>query len=157
MKDVTDKYLVLCPHLFVCLYQTFTLIRSTSIFFIFFIFKSRIFSYKAETIFLHNRFVYHLQISIDRFILQLSTSHYSVSFTLPGRGALSRLGRKPHIHNENRRATYNISNQPESRSESVFTTFDDDMKQLVPVSDSETTLPLLHWSLSFLLKCCSFF
>ncbi|KAE9458255.1 hypothetical protein C3L33_09847, partial [Rhododendron williamsianum] len=50
-----------------------------------------------------------------------------------GRGALSRLGRKPHIHNENRRATYNISNQPESRSESVFTTFDDDMKQLVPV------------------------
>ncbi|KAF7139972.1 hypothetical protein RHSIM_Rhsim06G0218500 [Rhododendron simsii] len=50
-----------------------------------------------------------------------------------GRGALSRLGRKPHIHNENRRATYNIFNQPESRSESVFTTFDDDMKQLVPV------------------------
>ncbi|KAH7859980.1 hypothetical protein Vadar_007894 [Vaccinium darrowii] len=50
-----------------------------------------------------------------------------------GRVVLSRLGRKPHIHDENRRATYNISNQPVSRSESIFTTFDDDMKQLVPV------------------------
>lgn len=76
MKDVTDKYLVLRPHLFVCFYQTFTLIRSTSNFIFFLREKSRIFSYKAETIFLHNRFVYHLQISIDRFIF--TVVHFSL-------------------------------------------------------------------------------
>ncbi|CAL5335695.1 unnamed protein product [Camellia sinensis] len=49
------------------------------------------------------------------------------------RGLLSRSGRKPFIHDENRRATYNISNQPVVRSESIFTTFDGEIKQLVAV------------------------
>ncbi|GFZ21995.1 DNA-binding bromodomain-containing protein [Actinidia rufa] len=52
---------------------------------------------------------------------------------LSGRGLLSRSGRKSSIHDENRRATYNISNQPVSRSESIFTTFDGEIKQLVAV------------------------
>ncbi|KAL7217935.1 hypothetical protein ACSBR2_011207 [Camellia fascicularis] len=49
------------------------------------------------------------------------------------RGLLSRSGRKPFVHDENRRATYNISNQPVVRSESIFTTFDGEIKQLVAV------------------------
>ncbi|GMP52434.1 hypothetical protein CsSME_00018247 [Camellia sinensis var. sinensis] len=52
------------------------------------------------------------------------------------RGLLSRSGRKPFIHDENRRATYNISNQPVVRSESIFTTFDGEIKQLVAVCDT---------------------
>ncbi|GFZ04931.1 DNA-binding bromodomain-containing protein [Actinidia rufa] len=52
---------------------------------------------------------------------------------LSGRGLLSRSGKKSSIHDENRRATYNISNQPVSRSESIFTTFDGEIKQLVAV------------------------
>lgn len=34
---------------------------------------------------------------------------------------------------ENRRATYNISSQPAARSESIFTTFEGEIKQLVAV------------------------
>ncbi|PSS06129.1 Bromodomain and PHD finger-containing protein [Actinidia chinensis var. chinensis] len=52
---------------------------------------------------------------------------------LSGRGILSRSGKKSSIHDENRRATYNISNQPVSRSESIFTTFGGEIKQLVAV------------------------
>ncbi|CAL5405550.1 unnamed protein product [Camellia sinensis] len=52
---------------------------------------------------------------------------------LSGRGLLSRFGRKPSTNDENRRATYHISNQPVSRSESIFTTFDGEIKQLVAV------------------------
>ncbi|KAL7186565.1 hypothetical protein ACSBR2_028322 [Camellia fascicularis] len=52
---------------------------------------------------------------------------------LSGRGLLSRFGRKPPTNDENRRATYHISNQPVSRSESIFTTFDGEIKQLVAV------------------------
>ncbi|GFZ12527.1 DNA-binding bromodomain-containing protein [Actinidia rufa] len=50
---------------------------------------------------------------------------------LQGRGLLSRFGRKPVVHDENRRATYNISNQPVVGSESIFTTFEGEIKQLV--------------------------
>ena len=35
---------------------------------------------------------------------------------------------------DNRRATYNISNSPAPRSESIFSTFEDEIRQLVPVS-----------------------
>ncbi|KAA8526991.1 hypothetical protein F0562_008780 [Nyssa sinensis] len=52
---------------------------------------------------------------------------------LPGRGLLFKFGRKPSMHDENRRATYNISNQPPVGSESIFTTFDGEIKQLVAV------------------------
>ena len=46
------------------------------------------------------------------------------------------------MHDENRRATYNISNQPVVGSESIFTTFEGEIKQLVTVCDMETTLSL---------------
>ncbi|KAH7546736.1 hypothetical protein FEM48_Zijuj01G0233100 [Ziziphus jujuba var. spinosa] len=49
-----------------------------------------------------------------------------------GKGLLSKLGRKPLVL-EDRRGTYNISNQPVIRSESVFTTFECETKQLVAV------------------------
>ncbi|KAM1755041.1 hypothetical protein ACFX12_007418 [Malus domestica] len=50
-----------------------------------------------------------------------------------GKGLLSKVGRKPSVVDENRRATYNISTQPVVRSESVFTTFDGEIKQFVAV------------------------
>ncbi|KAL6999273.1 hypothetical protein U1Q18_000435, partial [Sarracenia purpurea var. burkii] len=56
-----------------------------------------------------------------------------VEDVLSGKGILSRLGKKPYVHDENRRATYNNSNQPVSRSESLFTTFDSEIKLLVAV------------------------
>ncbi|KAK6132874.1 hypothetical protein DH2020_033385 [Rehmannia glutinosa] len=54
--------------------------------------------------------------------------------SLPGKGPLSRFGRKSFVHDENRRATYSISiSQPVAGSESIFSTFDGETKQLVPV------------------------
>ncbi|XP_044488040.1 uncharacterized protein LOC123212876 [Mangifera indica] len=50
-----------------------------------------------------------------------------------GKGLLSKMGRKPSVVDENRRATYNLSTQPLVRSDSVFTTFDGEIKQLVAV------------------------
>ncbi|KAJ4844390.1 hypothetical protein Tsubulata_002350 [Turnera subulata] len=50
-----------------------------------------------------------------------------------GKGLLSKLGRKQSLPDENRRATYNLSNQPPVRSESVFSTFEGEIKQLVAV------------------------
>ncbi|XP_031118720.1 bromodomain-containing protein DDB_G0270170-like isoform X2 [Ipomoea triloba] len=47
--------------------------------------------------------------------------------------ALSRFGRKAAVPDENRRATYNITSQPVTNLESIFTTFDGESKQLVPV------------------------
>ncbi|KAK3027925.1 hypothetical protein RJ639_039392 [Escallonia herrerae] len=52
---------------------------------------------------------------------------------LPGKSGLSRLGRKSLFHDENRRATYSISNQPVAPSESILATFEGESKQLVPV------------------------
>lgn len=53
--------------------------------------------------------------------------------SLPGKRPLSRIERKPSLNDENRRATYNISAQPEARSESIFSTFEGESKQLVTV------------------------
>ncbi|XWS27822.1 hypothetical protein CRYUN_Cryun25bG0012900 [Craigia yunnanensis] len=50
-----------------------------------------------------------------------------------GKGLLSKLGKKSSTLDDNRRATYNISNQPVARSESIFTTFEAEIKQLVAV------------------------
>ncbi|KAI3441667.1 Bromo domain-containing protein, partial [Psidium guajava] len=50
-----------------------------------------------------------------------------------GKSSSSKLGRKPSAIDENRRTTYSISNQPEARSESVFTTFEGEIRQLVAV------------------------
>ncbi|KAJ7963792.1 Bromodomain containing protein [Quillaja saponaria] len=51
---------------------------------------------------------------------------------LSGKSLPSKLGRKPFPLDENRRATYNISNQPVVRSESI-TTFEGEIQQLVAV------------------------
>ncbi|KAH9803789.1 Bromo domain-containing protein [Citrus sinensis] len=49
------------------------------------------------------------------------------------KGLLSKLGRKPAVPDENRRATYSISTQPVVRSDSIFTTFEGETKHLVAV------------------------
>jgi len=43
------------------------------------------------------------------------------------------MGRKSTVQEYERRATYNMSNQPVTRSDSVFTTFESELKQLVTV------------------------
>ncbi|XP_023523976.1 uncharacterized protein LOC111788062 [Cucurbita pepo subsp. pepo] len=50
-----------------------------------------------------------------------------------GKGLLGKLGRKTSVFDDNRRATYSISNSPAPRSESIFSTFEDEIRQLVAV------------------------
>lgn len=50
-----------------------------------------------------------------------------------GKSVIPKFGRRSFVVDENRRATYNISNQPIDRSESIFTPFEDEKKQLIPV------------------------
>ncbi|XP_074320250.1 uncharacterized protein LOC141657037 [Silene latifolia] len=50
-----------------------------------------------------------------------------------GKGALPKFGKKLFVVDENRRGTYNTSNLPVERPDSVFTTFESDKKQLIPV------------------------
>lgn len=50
-----------------------------------------------------------------------------------GKGLLSRPVRKAIVFDENRRATYNISVPSATASESIFTTFEGESKQLIPV------------------------
>ncbi|XP_073039657.1 uncharacterized protein [Primulina eburnea] len=53
---------------------------------------------------------------------------------LPGNSSLCKPGRKLSAHEENRRATYDISlTHPLASSESIFSTFEGESKQLVPV------------------------
>lgn len=57
--------------------------------------------------------------------------------TILGKGLLSKLGRKQFVHDDNRRATYNHSNQPAVISDLIFTTFEGELKQLIAVRDVE--------------------
>ncbi|KAH9606321.1 hypothetical protein KSS87_000236 [Heliosperma pusillum] len=50
-----------------------------------------------------------------------------------GKGVLPKFGKKLFVVDENRRGTYSTSILPEERPNSVFTTFESDMKQLIPV------------------------
>ncbi|OVA07819.1 Bromodomain [Macleaya cordata] len=52
---------------------------------------------------------------------------------LSGKGFPSKFGKKPFVLDENRRATYSISNQHFVKNESMFTIFEDENKQLVAV------------------------
>ncbi|OIW16355.1 hypothetical protein TanjilG_19071 [Lupinus angustifolius] len=52
---------------------------------------------------------------------------------LSGKGTLSKLGRKSSLQDYEPRATYNMSNQPITRSDSIFMTFESEIKQLVTV------------------------
>ncbi|MFS7940698.1 putative chromatin remodeler Bromodomain family [Helianthus anomalus] len=50
-----------------------------------------------------------------------------------GKGCMPKLGRKPSVHDENRRETYNISLEPVPDSDSVLSTFEGESKQFIPV------------------------
>lgn len=50
---------------------------------------------------------------------------------------------------ESRRASYNMSNQPIGRSESIFMTFDSEMKQLVAVCIISNEIFFSNCSFSF--------
>ncbi|KAL2316743.1 hypothetical protein Fmac_030619 [Flemingia macrophylla] len=52
---------------------------------------------------------------------------------ISGRGMHSKLGRRPSVQDIERRATYNLPNVPTTRSDSIFMTFESEIKQLVPV------------------------
>ncbi|KAK7385967.1 hypothetical protein VNO78_31977 [Psophocarpus tetragonolobus] len=52
---------------------------------------------------------------------------------ISGRGLFSKLGRKSSTQDIERRATYNMSSLPVNRSDSIFTTFEGEVKQLVTV------------------------
>lgn len=59
----------------------------------------------------------------------------SFHILLAGKGLLSRPVRKASVLDENRRATYNLSIPSATASESIFTTFEGESKQLIPVSN----------------------
>ncbi|XP_050367494.1 uncharacterized protein LOC126785874 [Argentina anserina] len=52
---------------------------------------------------------------------------------LSGKSLSSKVGKKPSVLDDNRRATYNISSEPGIMSESIFTTFEGETKQFVAV------------------------
>ncbi|XP_076927725.1 uncharacterized protein LOC143591391 [Bidens hawaiensis] len=52
---------------------------------------------------------------------------------LPEKVCMSKLGRKPSVHDENRRATYNMPLEPVGESDSVLSTFEGESKQFIPV------------------------
>lgn len=84
-------------------------------------------------------FIFFLVSPINLLDSCLSTSELVfVAVIFIGRGLLGKLGRKTSVLDDNRRATYNISNSPAPRSESIFSTFEDEVRQLVAVGHKET-------------------
>ncbi|KAK7300058.1 hypothetical protein RJT34_10890 [Clitoria ternatea] len=63
----------------------------------------------------------------------IDTNQEKAEDYLSGKGLLSKFGRKPSVQDVDRRATYNMSNLPITRSDSIFTTFESEIKQLVTV------------------------
>lgn len=63
---------------------------------------------------------------------------------LAGKGLLSKPIRKASVLDENRRATYNISIPSATASESIFTTFEGESKQLIPVSNVRCIIGLCN-------------
>lgn len=80
-------------------------------------------------------------ISLASKLFQPTYKSVLVTVIFTGKGFLGKLGRKSSVLDDNRRATYNISNSPAPRSESIFSTFEDEIRQLVAV------LSLRNWSL----------
>ncbi|GER46286.1 DNA-binding bromodomain-containing protein [Striga asiatica] len=70
--------------------------------------------------------------------------------SLPGKGQVSRIGRKPFLPDENRRATYAISlSEAVVSPDSIFSTFDGETKHLVPVglyADHSYARSLAHFA-----------
>lgn len=60
------------------------------------------------------------------------------------------------MHDDNRRATYNNSNQPAVASDLIFTTFEGELKQLIAVRDVEL-VPFLESLASPLILHLSLF
>lgn len=50
-----------------------------------------------------------------------------------GKGLPSKFARKPYLHDENRRATYNITEEPVVQPDTTFSTFEGEVRQLVAV------------------------
>lgn len=63
---------------------------------------------------------------------------FNCCYSFLGNGLLSKFGKKTSTFDDNRRATYVISNQPVARSESIFTTFEAEIRQLVTVRNMQT-------------------
>ncbi|KAL0353655.1 UNVERIFIED_CONTAM: Bromodomain-containing protein 9 [Sesamum angustifolium] len=78
---------------------------------------------------------------------------YKGEESLPGKVPLSRFGRKPFLHDDNRRATYSTSlSCPATTSESMFSTFEGESKQLIPVgpfSDNSYARSLARFATTF--------
>lgn len=56
-----------------------------------------------------------------------------IVFLVPGKNILSKMGRKSFVLDENRRGSYNMSNQLITRPDSTCMTFESGMRQLVTV------------------------
>lgn len=69
---------------------------------------------------------------------------YSFHIQLAGKGLLSKPVRKASVLDENRRATYNRSISSAKVPESVFTTFEGESKQLIPVSNIKYIIGLCN-------------
>lgn len=69
--------------------------------------------------------------NLENYIPRACISLYGIAST--GKGVMPKLGRKPSINEEDRRATYNISVQPATDSDSVLSTFEGESKQFIPV------------------------
>ncbi|CAI0437246.1 unnamed protein product [Linum tenue] len=50
-----------------------------------------------------------------------------------GKGPWPKIGKRLSVFDDNRRATYNICSQPVERPDTIFTTFEDELRQLVAV------------------------
>lgn len=60
-------------------------------------------------------------------------------FYVSVKGFHSKFGRKLFVVDENRRSTYDVSDEPVTRTESVLATFESEMKQLVVVCNKQLT------------------
>lgn len=65
---------------------------------------------------------------------------------ISGKGLPSKFARKPYLHDENRRATYNITEEPVIQPDTIFSTFEGEARQLVAVCNHDSLS--LFWSLA---------
>jgi hypothetical protein len=70
-------------------------------------------------------------------LLMLGSGYSVMNFfhfpIVPGKNMLSKMGKKSFVLEDNRRSSYNMSNQPITRSDSTFMTFESGTRQLVTV------------------------
>lgn len=78
-----------------------------------------------------------MPLSLRRLIILVLKDNLGCSVFTPflGKGLFGKCGRKLSIVEEDRRATYGNSDEQADRSESIFTTFESEIKQFVAVSD----------------------